>query len=457
MVYVNRKRPTIGDYAVSGYRIGKQLYPYAKSAYQYYRKYSNSQGQSSSSRPVYNSPPPNYDMANNGKRKVDMPFQNVRKMVKSIALPDGTPDRINSMNVRRYTAQTSRSRGFLKMRRQPAKRKQKGSWAKNGIVGTYEHGTVLQNQDLVIAGHATGPRDLIIQYAFLAILKRLLMKAGIRVRSCLDSLSAGPQALTAGTIFQFYFYSDPASTAESSTTHNFAIGQTIGDIAATFVARISDGTDRTHLIPLRMTMYSNTNADSQVVDLQQGTLYFKIKSSMKLQNRSVNSTGSASDPTGSTEDVDNVPIYGKSIGGNGTGCEALFPNSASPAQIVCSLSNGTIDKSTIAGNLLEPLSGFFFPKSKTQGKVHLDPGEIKTSRLYTQRAIRLGTLFKMYYQFSSTPVLCSFGKFCFFQLEKMIDTGVAINILLAYETNYEINCYYKDRNTYVTAPLYSKF
>lgn len=367
-----------------------------------------------------------------------------------------TPKRVAEVkrHNRRMGASGSKSAGFLKMRRQKAKKRLKGASAFKGIHGTFEHGAVLTALDCLYAGHATAPRDVIMSIVFQSMLKQLMKIMGCRIENMTDDMTAAPYFFGAGDAFSLRYYTDAQTTTLSSNTFTIGAGATFKSVADGLANQIFSGVIYNQIQPVDL-RYQTASAEYQPARLDLRYTYFSIymKSSMKIQNRTINATGNDE-----ADDVDNVPLYGKSIGGNGTGCQMLFSNTAAtPAQIVCDLANGTIDRTTLGNNLKEPLSGVFFPKSTKQGKIKLDPGEIKTHVLTFRKNITLQTLFRLFWRTGAVPVIVPFGNFAFFQLEKMIDSGSALNITVAYETNLEYNCVCVPKYNFATSPQYAKF
>lgn len=375
-----------------------------------------------------------------------------RDWLKKSVSPKMTPrskTRLTTRMKRGAGAFASHSAGFLKTRRKS--RKPKGWQAGKGVTMTFETGGVLGNQDIVYVGHATGPRDRIFEQCSQTMLKLLMTKMNIRIRDFDAPLSEIPIPATS----QFRFtYKLNASTA-TTTVDTYIVGaaDTFNNVAFFFSNLWAGSTNYSEVMPLTFAYVGDGGIQNASIALEALMFHFDIKSSLKLQNRSINSAGNDQ-----VDEVDNVPLYGKSIGGTGTGVQARFPSSTSPANIFGSLSNGLISKVTIDVNSTEPLSGYFWPKSSQQGKIHIDPGQLKTSVLSTKRSISLKLMLKM---FSTAPVnntglIASFGKYRFFQLEKMIDTGVAINLLVAYELNTSMSCYATTKYNWTTAPVYRK-
>jgi len=351
-----------------------------------------------------------------------------------------------------YGAQTSKSAGKLRTRRKP--RKPKGWQAGKGLTQTWESGGSIGARNCLYVGHITGPKDRLYEQAFKSILKLLLIKMNIRIRDFAAPLSE--VGFVTGDDFQFRYASTSQTTGVTVINYTVAGGETFNAIANGMYVEWLDA-NFTDIVPKSFGFIPGTSAGHPVasIALEELMLHFDIKSSLKIQNRSVNIT---SEPGVEYEadTVDNVPLYGKSIGGTGTGVLARFPNATVPANVVGQADNGLITQVTLDEDQEEPLSGYFFPKSTQQGKIHLDPGQIKTSVITTKRNISLKYLFRLFSTSTYNQPLTSFGKYRFFQIEKMIDTGVDINMSVAYEINTSMSCFATTKYNWTTAPIYSK-
>lgn len=199
-----------------------------------------------------------------------------------------------------------------------------------------------------------------------------------------------------------------------------------------------------------------TTATETHVDFNLDAFYVNIyaKGTLKLQNRSKNGDNSETDV------VDNVPLYGKSYFGKGTGIHMKVPyNPNTQFAIVCESDNefGTIIGSDFENQVKEPPQPSDFLNISYSGKAHLDPSQIKTSTITSTIKNRINVL----WPFLTPPVSPintgtanggpatarqrSLGVFRVFALEKMIDTGSAQPITVAFEHNLEISAsaYYR--------------
>jgi len=362
-----------------------------------------------------------------------------------------TYTRVTTNTNRGYGAFSSKSAGFLRTRRKS--RKPKGWQAGRGVTATVESGGVLGAQDCVHIGHITGPKNRLIILAWESIIKLLMMKMNVRIRDFLAGVSE--VGVSVGDVFQFNFKINSTTAADTFVTSTVVSGWNWIDVITPFYNMFTAAPSYIDIMPgsLNYIPVAASSLPRASLGLENLMLHYNIKSSLKVQNRSINSAGNDQE-----DDVDNVPLYGKSIGGSGTGTQARFPNSTSPANIVGGIDTAVISNVSLDDDMKEPLSGYFWPKSQTEGKIHLDPGNIKTSVLTTKRNISLKMLYKIFDNPSSGSfaLIAPFGKFRFFQLEKMIDTGTAINLLVAYEVNNNYNCYATTKYNWTTAPVYLK-
>jgi len=350
----------------------------------------------------------------------------------------------------------SRSSGFLKTRKQKRKNKLKGNQSRQGIHGTFETGGILSAAQICYVGHATAPRDIVFRLAWQSILKQLLIMMNIKLNN-IEELAVANGNVVSGDKFRFSFYVNPTVTTLTSVDSTVSITTTWKNIAQVFGDMIYSTTQYQQIIPVSFSYLPaslSTGLPPAILNLEYGMLSFYFKSALKIQNRTINSTDNDE-----SDNVDNCPLYGKTIGGNGTGCSMLFPNGAAfPAQVVCSTATGVIQKVTVDPDLEEPLSGFYFPKSTQEGKVKLEPGQLKTSVLTYSRRISLAYLYKLFFLAGTgTPPpspIVPFGKYRFFQLERMIDTrGSPPEMKIALEHNLEGNCVFMKKNNWVTTPV----
>lgn len=193
-------------------------------------------------------------------------------------------------------------------------------------------------------------------------------------------------------------------------------------------------------------------------DLRRASVLFKCKSSLKLQNRTVNTVGDFS-----SDDVDNVPLYGKSYEGNGnyfryvpggnTGTAGTDLATLAPA---AGTSNGVgliSDSFSKTQALGEPPKPSQLINVKKNGKAHLDPAEIKTSVIYHTIKIRVNTFFAKFRLQGTMAPETKLGNYRIFAFEKMIKTATEVadsQMKIAYEIDEKRICTFYAPKTPVT-------
>jgi len=188
------------------------------------------------------------------------------------------------------------------------------------------------------------------------------------------------------------------------------------------------------------------------IDLSQAYVNLYLKSSMKIQNRTIE------DSTDNLESLDQCPIYGKSYSGVGNGVEQptrLF--TATSLQLIADQNLGIIEGSASDLGLQEPISKVYFNHVKNEGKIKLEPSQIKTSVLVYQRTFSVNRLRKIIADgINGSKLRSSFGKFRFFAFERMIQIGnpAAGNITVGYETNNHCAVSLKLKSSKYTAPMF---
>lgn len=226
------------------------------------------------------------------------------------------------------------------------------------------------------------------------------------------------------------------------TTSFENIVQEIYTIASTF-------TPTGQFISLRI---SHGNGTRYVYSMLKSKVNCYVKSSMKIQNRTINASGNIQ-----ADDVDNVPLYGKSYYGTGNYIQMNYNDFAindSQTDIFLIAPSGAtvaLDPPTIANGETGSVNPFTEPPKKNQlfnvkgvGKAHLDPGQIKTSVLYYQKLFSLNKIFQAIAGTDGTSnQLCNLGKYRIFCFEKMIDAvtydAEGVNsIRIAYEHDHKM-------------------
>lgn len=199
------------------------------------------------------------------------------------------------------------------------------------------------------------------------------------------------------------------------------------------------------------------------IDLTTVSFEFYSKSLLKIQNRTINSSGNDQ-----ADDVDNVPIEGKCFDyiSNGTiyrdyNTPASNDVSAITTHPIYGLLPSTIASDVGTGMYEELPNRTQFVGCKKTARSHLDPGEIKTSVLNDRLVIGMGKLITKL--FARKPNTGSTGRFQqtwigrtrLFGWEKMIN-AVAMTetnqFNLAFEHQLEIGCLVKVKRSIYTAP-----
>jgi len=361
--------------------------------------------------------------------------------------------KVGAAYVRNFGASNSKSGGFFKTRRKIKRKSRVANMFQNGCFVTKETGGLLTSDYSRYIGHASfGPIELVRDMTFLALVKHVLFKSGFVCKDMDDALTAVPgTGVASADIFTMHYKLSHSSIAY--LTHSIGVTtkslKDMGDEWAAWYQSVAT----TDLVLVSFTYKPDNAANAmsrQVVHLDNAKVNFDIKSTLKLQNRSVNSTGNDS-----TDDVDNVPLYGKSYMGKGTGTTVVgehgFDTDLYP--FIADRQFGIINHDGIYTRDAEPLAPETVLKATRTGKAKLDPGEIKTDVLSYKGGFNLNTFLTktIFYTgpYSEYP-LKTIGNFKFFGLEKMLEVypyvgedPPELNIvpfIIAFERNFRIGC-----------------
>lgn len=387
--------------------------------------------------------------------------------------PFGTPRATQTPTVlvkgfskKRRGATSSKSAGRFKRGTKKAHRLD--YYAKRGIVSAAEVGAVLQSPNegpfaqSVLVGHSSYTLKGLHKIVAMALTKMVAGKLKRQLSSFTDLIDlnlTGNLILTLkyrpalNSVTQVITYTAIAGTAKWINIANFFEGQLqAAQPSYTWISLKAEDT----------VGQNNTNGVVMFdIDMTKCRIQLYSKSALKLQNRSINTSGNDD-----MDDVDNVPLYGKSYDGSGNYCihkinadevDILTPNVKTFHQtfggedywnpVFARLNSATAGSAGGAGNtvnkLTEPPTKVQFDRVKRVGKAHMDPGHIKTSVLTDRRGFLLQSFFRMVDFFAADEQAVKAGKFRFFILEKMINAvaDTATNVIrVAYELDCKIGC-----------------
>lgn len=428
-----------------------------------------------------------------GKRKVDAMFSTPTPAAKRVRLTGGSSVRFSPRrnsrtvamtNLRRrlrragitprrmrmrknsgaYGAANSKSMGFI---RTPARVKSRGrARATNlGVVDVIETGGVLDAGantatagNTVAVGHCQFPPSL----AHLMFWRALIKKLAVLCKMSVYNFSVN-QNWTVGSVFTCYYRLGP-DVNFTSRLYVTALGDSLETVAQSFY-NFFDTLDNSQDLEFHQLIFNqkapaagevNLYSDG-VMNLQNATFTIFSKSTLKVQNRTVQ------DAADDEESVDNVPLYGKAFYGKGSGTSGITLDQTyvgGPATgFWCHAFNGTMSKVPTEKWYQEIPQASHFRTVISTGKVHLDPGHIKTSVLDGKLTISLNKLYRILFRAEDTVnnhAKAILGRFRFIMLEKMINavTGSATNsIKCAYEHNLRIGGYITLNRSTETAQL----
>lgn len=389
-------------------------------------------------------------------RSISLPFQvgsrvlTPRKGGKYTKTPSGT-----MVKKRRTGAINSKSMGKLKTRKfRPTKRLKN---AMKGVEATYEfYKEYVTTAQTAWVGHSVTFFEGLRLNVIRLILKKVFAKAGQNITNFGSSLASN--GLTQPDVIRIRYQTQDGSVGSVEYVVANNVTETFNDVAFFFYNNANlkqESVILKHILLLPMTNALGAFVDvpSVRLDLEHSYISSYFKSSMKIQNRTVNGIDTA------TDEVDNVPLYGRQYGGTGNGAEWQGQhNGPDTKKFISNYNSGYIEGSANSDDLKEPIHQMYFKYVTQKGKIHLDPGYIKTSVLTYKRNSSISVLWnKLNMLFNTEPKnRDSFGVFRFFGIERMIDTSVEGNITLGLEINHYMNLSLYTKFSNKTAPVFGR-
>lgn len=365
----------------------------------------------------------------------------------------------------RKGASMSKSAGFISNAPSMAPAKVE-MFMDKGVVATLEQGDVVSNtRSVTYLAQSTCPRDSTMNIAIGALLKKLFNKAGIKIKNWDFPILFGTDIPARVEIL--FKERDGGSLSRAAFTMSIVktLRDMVNDIKA-WLDTFSPANYPQQFLELQYFHDVGTIGSSRLIayeiDLQSVKLHYHCRSLMKIQNRTINSTGNDQ-----ADDVDNVPLYGRHFTVNGNG--AMFRDFSNALNTTPYLTTdklyGVLNYSVLAADTNTTLYSEVPVKSqltgvKEHGNIHLDPGEVKTSSILHEASISWNGMIQRYFAKAGTGVTnkdaqrFTFGKTRILAMEKMIN-AVAVDTTnaprIAYEHNLELACYATIYQNYQTA------
>lgn len=274
----------------------------------------------------------------------------------------------------------------------------------------------------VYLGHGIFTREYLRKQIARAIVKWISVLAEIDI---VNFQTAIPSGWTVGVIL--YYKTTPAGAIQPFTVTTTA-GVTTWEDMAIEIESASLDTTSTEFSLVSMELRTGSGS-RRLYNLMKATLQIYVKSALKLQNRTVASSGNDE-----SDDVDNVPLYGKSYYGTGnyfatkgdgtstlnSDIQYVCPNIVNP---VLNCPTSVYEFSNPTGTLSEPPKKNQLFNVKGVGKAHLDPGQVKTSVLTYYKVASLNKLIRACKTANTNPdiSIIDIGKYRVFAFEKMLD------------------------------------
>jgi len=345
------------------------------------------------------------------------------------------------------------SGGFVKTkRRRYSKTSQRRT---NGVNYTAEFGGTYADTNMVVVGHSTTPGEKLMRMVWLSVLKKLLLGAGfvnevedfasVNLFNDDGTGSAEPNSVDLLTV---YYQTRIGQSVTDDSRELGLVGASVIDVADWLMDTArpwntvgETNGDNFHFYEISFKPHGIVPGFTSAPQhpkryyslmLENLVIMCDVKSSFKMQNRTVNTEGE--DATA----VDNVPLYGKSYEGSGTGAWWKDQQLHQGSGFVANHLNGVF-MTTRPANMLEPPKSEEFRGVTKVGKIHLQPGQIKTSVLNYKASHTIKQWVKLLepLRFLAYP-LSKTGKYRFFCIEKIMDPEGTSSIVCGYEHNLAI-------------------
>lgn len=320
------------------------------------------------------------------------------------------------------------------------KRKVKKSKFDAGVSTALEFGSSISSGASVYIGHSTSPAKPIYRTLLSAVIKKFMMLGNFEV----NDFDAPVRYGNAGDQFKLT-YRNNQDGAFQSWDYITGAGWSIQQVIDEYTVVLTQGLHAQGQLELLILEYWPFHYDKNAwrplisMDLKQVRVEMEVVSELKMQNRSVSDSGSAS-----TDVINSNPLIGRLYAGNGSGT-ATVSNVALAAGSIGFYADGERGLIALEGTprfLKEPPMPKDFTQVKYSKKLGINPGDVRTHVLVARHNMYINSYIRAY-QGNPANLLGEannkLGKFCFFGLERILYDGNESNpISVAFEIDLKI-------------------
>jgi len=342
-------------------------------------------------------------------------------------------------------------------------------FAKSGVTICRERGAVVTTPasgQMQMIGHNTLSRENLYIDVARSMTKYIVSKVGYSV---FDFAQTVPYKISV-----FIRYKQNVTSAPTSFTYDILTTDTLEAAAGKLQAQFTllfDTSPSTDIWFTQLTIIQYDTGGVNVIDrwafgLSDAKIKLHVKSALKMQNRT---QGAITD--NESDDVNNVPLYGKFYEGSGnfigfkkttSGVDKTIEDFEyiGPKQTIAFIGTEYFGTYGLPGLLTEPPTMTQTTRCQKIGKIHLDAGQLKTSVLTFSKEYNFNKLMQSLAKRneSATQDIYWKGNYRIFALEKMMqsETTAVENgnlIKIAYEIDHKIGIAFQCKKENVTTTI----
>lgn len=348
--------------------------------------------------------------------------------------------------------------------------KKKDTWSTHlskGFCNVDEINGTVSDANCVYVGHSTVSSVQTFELVSQVILRKVFEKVGRLNIVDVKRHLLGFQGFATGYRLELVFVNTVTGAITSTSYDTIAtesiytiLGDNANAVAANWPGwanlwlpyiRGSGGANPPTSIPTELRLYRQENisgASSYLgagsIDLGNEKIHYKSVSAIKIQNRTQTGSGSSE-----AEAVDSNPLIGihytfksaapiiKALGAVSQNRSYLFTSIGSGN--ACMVARG--GQFPVGSVFNEPIEPRSFTNLKGSNKVQLNPGNIKSSKLYYSVTMSLNRFMKsLNDEVDGGKTINVPGSFEMYALEDIINIDSSVNIKIAYEVNRKMGC-----------------
>jgi hypothetical protein len=326
--------------------------------------------------------------------------------------------------------------------KKPKKRTKLKKLNMHGAIFKREQGGIITDPDMVYVGHSDAPNYAVNLVVWMAVIRKLLAKAGLAVSSFEQTTN---ELGIDGWAVDCYWHQTTGSTVTSTYKHTFVALQSLLTNVENIASTFATGTIAPDSILKDLTL-TDTNLNRHArMSFGSMNVHLRLKSLLCIQNRTLAKTTGTADES-NVNDVAQNPLYGLLYKARGSGFVPKWRDAQVQYESFMANKDSGMIIATAANSLQDtkkPPAPGYFERCKKYRKAMMTPGVVKRDYISDVLTMSFNTYWKRFNLGTSldgTVKRTFLGTAHMYALEKLCNTRETgePDVTIGYEISLEV-------------------